>query len=440
VSLVTSPRLIVERAEASGHPGLLGRAAAWRRRPVAGMVRIVNGAPFRSTNFNTAGRGVPLIRIRDVGGAGVSTYYDGDFDPAYLVKPGALLVGMDGDFRVAPWTGPAALLNQRVCRLDVVDAALDARWLRHVLQGYLDAIWAETSSVTVKHLSSRSIGETPIPVPPIDEQRRIVEILEDHLSRLDAADAYLDASHRRATSYARSVLQEAVARAWRDPLVRTVQIGDIAQVRTGATPLKSQSGYYLDGTIPWITSGDLATGLICGASQFITERALRETAVKVFPAGTLLVAMYGEGKTRGTVAELAIDATTNQACAAIQLREETQPWRRWIRLVLESRYEEMRRLAAGGVQPNLNLSLIRRVAIPVPPEDRQQALCSWADELHQVNHRLSADVEQARARSSQLRRALLRAAFTGRLTGRDRDADVLDELADFSAVGVRSQG
>ena len=94
---------------------------------------------------------------------------------------------------------------------------------------------------------------------------------------------------------------------------------------------------------------------------------MAETAVKLWPVGTLLVAMYGEGKTRGHCSELKISATTNQACAAIVMFEEFKERQPWIKLVLESSYERTRNLASGGVQPNLSLGLIKDLRIPLPP-------------------------------------------------------------------------
>ncbi|MEO5881270.1 MAG: hypothetical protein ABIQ06_02550 [Caldimonas sp.] len=105
-------------------------------------------------------------------------------------------------------------------------------------------------------------------------------------------------------------------------------------------------------------------------SELVTERALSETNLTLYPPGTLLVAMYGEGKTRGRCAELRISATTNQALAAIQIAD---PHRRYLRLVLEGSCESMRKAASGGVQPNLNLSLVRAIVVPLPPSPSNTA-------------------------------------------------------------------
>jgi len=94
------------------------------------------------------------------------------------------------------------------------------------------------------------------------------------------------------------------------------QIKDFARISSGSTPSRNNSTYW-NGNIPWVTTGELECGYIEKTRENITGRALSETSLKLYPRGTLLMAMYGQGKTRGTVAKLGIEATVNQACAAI---------------------------------------------------------------------------------------------------------------------------
>ena len=114
-----------------------------------------------------------------------------------------------------------------------------------------------------------------------------------------------------------------------------------------------------DGHIPWVTSGAVNASVVQSADEFITDAAIRETNCKVFPAGTILMAMYGEGQTRGRVAVLGINAATNQALAAIQVRTDGPAVRDFVLWHLRSGYLDLRHRAAGGVQPNLNLGIIK---------------------------------------------------------------------------------
>jgi type I restriction enzyme S subunit len=97
-------------------------------------------------------------------------------------------------------------------------------------------------------------------------------------------------------------------------------IGTIAQVASGGTPDRSNSHYWIDGNIPWVTTGEISYSEIKKTNEKITEVGLKNSSAKLFPKGTILMAMYGQGKTRGQVAKLGITASTNQACGAILLQ------------------------------------------------------------------------------------------------------------------------
>lgn len=307
---------------------------------------------------------------------------------------------------------------------------LDQTYLFHFLSTQSHVLRAGSQGSAQGVITKKDLGEIDIPMPPLDEQRRIVDILEAHLSRLEAGDSALVAAARRLGRLRQGSLNQTVTAALSSAGTEKLTVADLARVGSGATPLKSNSAYYGGGTIPWVTSGDLHDGLITRPSQFITDVALRETAVKLWPAGTLLVAMYGEGKTRGTVGELGFAATTNQACAAIALNHDFAHLRSWVRLFFEANYWQLRRQAAGGVQPNLSLGRIKSLELPVPTHPTAATLVAADHELRESEVRLHASIRTARKRAESLRQALLRAAFSGRLIGRPSDIDKIEELAD----------
>ena len=193
----------------AGGNSLLAVKPHWQRVRLSDVGQVLNGYAFKAELFTREG-GMPLIRIRDVGSAASETFYSGDYDERYVVNAGDLLVGMDGDFNCARWHGPRSLLNQRVCKITVDEALYLPRFLDYVLPGYLKAINDATSSITVKHLSSRTIQDIPLPLPPMDEQRVIVAELEKQFSRLDEAVANLQRVKANLKRYKASVLKAAV--------------------------------------------------------------------------------------------------------------------------------------------------------------------------------------------------------------------------------------
>ncbi|HFJ9280747.1 hypothetical protein AT278_04760 [Bacillus cereus] len=150
-----------------------------------------------------------------------------------------------------------------------------------------------------------------------------------------------------------------------------VRLGELASITSGATPLKSNSKYYVDGNIPWCTSTVTGLEIVNEPNAYITDLALKECSLKVYPKGTLLMAMYGQGKTRGQVTELGIDSTINQACAAIELYNDTITTTGYIKIALKFVYNTIRQKAAGGAQPNLNQGKVKEILIPLPPVNEQ---------------------------------------------------------------------
>ncbi|AYM98328.1 restriction endonuclease subunit S [Acidovorax sp. 1608163] len=164
------------------------------------------------------------------------------------------------------------------------------------------------------------------------------------------------------------------------------RVVDLVDVGTGATPTKSEPTYY-GGETPWYTSSATNEKFALKPETFITEKALAETNCKVFPAGSLIVAMYGQGKTRGQVSELVVAGATNQAIAALVFFESSQRTKRFLKYFFEKIYDEVRLQAEGGPQPNLSVGKIKEILVPVPPLEEQERIVARLDELlEQCNH------------------------------------------------------
>ncbi|CAD1789039.1 hypothetical protein AE929_08555 [Xanthomonas arboricola] len=168
-------------------------------------------------------------------------------------------------------------------------------------------------------------------------------------------------------------------------------LGDIAQITSGGTPDRSTPSYW-GGTIPWLTTGEIQFNTITDSTEKITEFGLKNSSAKLFPAGTLLMAMYGQGKTRGQIAQLGIEAATNQACAAILFDASNDP--NFYFQYLASQYEELRELGNAGTQKNLNGGILKRILVPVPPVGEQRRiahiLSTW-DQAIATTERLLAN-------------------------------------------------
>ncbi|WP_441290243.1 restriction endonuclease subunit S [Sorangium sp. KYC3313] len=195
-------------------------------------------------------------------------------------------------------------------------------------------------------------------------------------------------------------------------------IGELAEVGTGTTPSRSVPSYY-GGGIPWVTSGALNEWLVGSTDETVTETALRETSLTLYPPNTLLVAMYGEGKTRGKVSELTIEAATNQAIAAIVMRDSAGSAKSYVKLALLKSYEDIRLISSGGVQPNLNLDKVRAIKVPLAPLREMQEIVKQVQSCiarYEAIKRHAVDVSSDLA---LLDRAILAKAFRGELVPQD---------------------
>lgn len=217
-----------------------------------------------------------------------------------------------------------------------------------------------------------------VPVPSLAEQRRIVDLLSraENILRM----------RREAEAKAKEIIPALFLHMFGDPARnergwRSSRIGELCVVGTGGTPSRDVPEYFV-GTIPWVKTTEVDGSIIRQTGEQISERALAETNCKVFPVETVVVAMYGQGQTRGRAAILGVAAATNQACAAILPCDSLDPL--YVFAMLSLQYERLRAMGRGGNQANLNLGMIKSLEIPIPPMDLQRTFAARVTEIRSV--------------------------------------------------------
>ncbi len=310
---------------------------------------------------------------------------------------------------------------------------IEPRFLLHTIlsDGFVSALSARQSGTNYPAVRDDDVRQMKLNLPPLAVQRRIITMIEEQLTRLTTAESSLDTLTHKLAHLKDLILQEAIAgnlaspahkvklKDSQDQAWKHVRIKDIAQVGSGATPKRGNPQYWVQGTIPWVTSGQLNEPYVTHPAEFITQKALRETSVKIWPAHTLLVAMYGEGSTRGKCSELLFEATTNQACAAIVMKPGFEGHRSFLKLFLNASYETNRRLASGGVQPNLNLSLVKNLKVSLPPKGLGVSIVEQADRWISGIDQMSRTINRGLEQAVTLRQGILHRALSGQLVSQD---------------------
>lgn len=251
------------------------------------------------------------------------------------------------------------------------------------------------------------LKEKQIVVPPLETQKEIVEILE----RAERLKEWRTEADELTDEFLKSIFLEMFGdinlntKNW-----KTKKINDLADVQTGGTPNRKINEYWDDGIIPWVKTTEVNGYIINEADEFITEAGLKNSNARMFPKDSILVAMYGQGKTRGKSGKLGIDASTNQACAAILPSKTYNTDYLWY--FLRMSYDNLRKLGRGGNQPNLNLTMIKNFEVFYPPLDLQNQFAEFIKQIEIVKTHQKHSKQQI----EDFFKAIMQKSFKGELT------------------------
>ena len=282
----------------------------------------------------------------------------------------------------------------------------------------------------LESIDLKSLGEQTTAVPSLDrknahkvkvlfpttieEQRRIASVLDEQMKAVEQARLAIEEQRTAANllpnAFLRVVFESEEAQNWQKR-----KLGEIAKTCSGSTPSRSNPDYY-KGSISWVKTGELKDGLILETEEHISELALKESSVRLLPPETLLVAMYGQGKTRGRTGLLKLPATTNQACFAILPNETFDSY--FLQYWFRHNYQRLRQETEGrgGNQPNLNGEVLNNQIVSLPIEVNEQSkFVKKINEQMQAAETLKKSLTEKLEAVKKLPAALLRKAFAGEI-------------------------
>lgn len=370
---------------------------------------------------------------------------------AKLIPPGTLLVAMYGSIGKLGITGMECCTNQAIAFAKEL-RGVTTKYVFYYLALMKPKLISMGKGGTQKNISQTVLKSLDIVVPPLSEQERIVSRIEELFSQLDASIAELKTAKERLKVYRQAVLKEAFrgrySQVWRknhpeyspqsdldsikftEPIFKDtsgdeneiclslpeawvkVRLGEVFEVEVGATPSRQKAEYW-SGNIPWVSSGEVHFDTISQTNESITQDGLNHTSTDIQPVGTVMLAMIGEGKTRGQAALLNVEAAHNQNTAAI-LVSKTPCVPKYIYYFLMLNYENTRRVGSGNNQKALNKERVRALRFPFTSFEEQSLIVQEIESRLSVCDSIEKTVDTSLQQAEALRQSVLKEAFYGK--------------------------
>lgn len=317
--------------------------------------------------------------------------------------------------------GVEAATNQ-ACACAQCNETTNFKYLFYYLISQKDVFISKGQGGAQPNISQEIIKPHVFPLPPLAEQQRIVERIETLFAKLDEAKEKLqntlDTFETRKAAILHKAFTGELTANWRKQHGLTMDsweektLGEVAILGSGGTPSRKVPEYYL-GNVPWVKTGEVLWNYIYDTEEKISDEAINNSSAKYFPKGTVLVAMYGQGLTRGRAAILAVEATTNQAVCALQPKQILKS--EYLFYYFMTNYWEYREKAIGGNQPNYSATMISKWLINLPTPDEQIEIVCIIDNLLAKEQQAHSIAQNALAQIDLIKKSILARAFRGQL-------------------------
>jgi type I restriction enzyme S subunit len=408
----------------------------WQRKRIKETAKLINGYPFDSKRFE-AGKGTPLVRIRDIKAAKTEVGFVGDVPPESLINSGDVLIGMDGDFNVSLWSGGEAALNQRVACIRAENYHLQ-KFIYYVLPFNMKVVNDLTYFTTVKHLSSFDILKTVYTLPPIEELRKIVHFLDHETAKIDNL---IDKQQQLITllkEKRQAVISHAVTKGFnpnapmRDSGVEWLgevpahwmvsKIKQVAKLESGHTPDKKVEAYWVDCNIPWVSLNDSTqlkqVDYISETAFYLNAKGMENSSARELPARCVVF-------TRD--ASIGLAAITTKVMAVSQhviawVCDENKVIPEYLLLVFYAMEDELNRYTSGATLKTIGLPDVNKLSGAFPHIKEQSNIAKSVFSEMKKFDLLINKAEAAIGIIRERRTALISAAVTGKIDVRNWQA------------------
>lgn len=302
-------------------------------------------------------------------------------------------------------------LDQKIANNDFFEHLLKSSFVQNKLQ-------SGSASTTMPAINFSTLNTVVIPLPPLEEQKKIADILSTVDKKIAFVEENINATEELKKGLMQKLLTEGIGHTeFKDSELGRIpeswevkSIGSLTSLTAGGTPSTQIKDYWNPKEIPWLSSGEVNKKIIYFTDNMISKQGLNNSAAKFIPKYSVLIALAGQGKTRGTVAISEIELTTNQSVASILPSEKLDMY--FIYYNLDSRYEEIRSMSTGvGGRGGLNLAILKSIKIALPPQKEQKQI---AEILSTVDNKLE-NLKEKKQSFEELKKGLMQKLLTGKV-------------------------
>ncbi len=368
------------------------------------ICEILNGYAFKSSNY--VKDGVRIIRISNVQKGFIEDSFpvfypkDDKYAQNYALIENDLLISLTGNVgRVALLSCdllPAAL-NQRVACIRIKNRHIVlTKYLFHLLNSdrFEQSCITSAQGIAQKNMSTNWLQQYEIAIVPLEIQSKIINVLDT----LDNLISHRKEQLLKLAQIVKSRFMEMFGEQYEE-----ITIGSSFITTSGGTPAKSNKEYYENGSIPWLTSGEVNSGVITKPSNFITELGLKHSSAKLIPANSVVIAMYGA--TAGQVGLVKYETSTNQAVCSIMPQDRFIS--EYLYYAVQQKKQWMKEQCTGGAQPNISQTIIKKMRIRNAPLPLQQQFAAFVEKVDKSK----LAVKQSLEKLETLKKSLMQQYF-----------------------------
>ena len=295
---------------------------------------------------------------------------------ARIVGANCILVSCIGIIGKVGITSQKVAFNQQINSLNV-KSHYDIEYIAYNLLFNKDRLQRICNSAVVPLINKTQFSNFEISI------NKDIIIQRDIKSKLNLLSSIINNNKKKLLLLDDIVKSRFVELIYNNKLIyQKVRLKDCCLISSGATPSRKNSDYWDENGINWFKTTELKNNFLFDSDEKISKLGYEKTSVKILPKHTVLIAMYGQGKTRGMTGYLLNNATTNQACAALISLDTINPKYLWYTMI--NSYDRLRNMAKGGTQPNLSVSLIKDFEIILPPIDIQNKFTNYIEQINKL--------------------------------------------------------